>query len=246
MRLLIVNPNTSVDFTRKIDATAMACASAGTVIVAVNPSVGPRSIESVYDEVLSAAPSLELALLLAGEADAIVAACYSDHPLIAALREALDVPVLGIAEASMQVALMLGRTFSIVTTNDAWHALLWDAVKRYGFADRCASVRTTGMPVLALEGGGADLESMIAEQARMAVQVDGAEVVCLGCAGMTGLDERLQAELHVPVLDGVKCAVKLAEALVGLGARTSKRRAYATPSSKPLDGLPDLFQRCGS
>lgn len=40
------------------------------------------------------------------------------------------------------------------------------------------------------------------------------EVICLGCAGMAGLDKRLEAELGVPVLDGVVSALKLMQALL--------------------------------
>ena len=67
-------------------------------------------------------------------------------------------------------------------------------------------------------------------------------MICLGCAGMTGLDKELEKELGVPVLDGVVCALKLLEAFSGYGLKTSKRQAYATPDYKPLDGYPQLFQ----
>jgi allantoin racemase len=75
------------------------------------------------------------------------------------------------------------------------------------------------------------------------VEEDGAEVICLGCAGMAGLDKRLEDALGLPVLDGVVCAVKLVEGLLAYGARTSKRRTYATPRAKELPGLPANFGR---
>jgi allantoin racemase len=52
-------------------------------------------------------------------------------------------------------------------------------------------------------------------------------VLVLGCAGLAGLDKDLELALGVPVLDGVACAVKLAEACAGYGLRTSKVRGYA-------------------
>lgn len=242
-RILFINPNTSEDFTTKIREIVTRYAAPGTEVAALNPASGPRSIESVYDEVLSAAPTLEVALSRLEAFDAFVVACYSDHPAIAALREVTPKPVLGIAEASMHMACMLGRTFSIVTTNDAWQPLLWDAVRRYGLAERCASVRTTGLPVLALESSArADVSDLILAQARAALTEDGAEVICLGCAGMAGLDKRLEQELGVPVLDGVVCALKLLEGILGYGLQTSKRRAYAQPPLKDLVDLPAIFR----
>ena len=61
-------------------------------------------------------------------------------------------------------------------------------------------------------------------------------MIVLGCAGMTGLAATLSAELGLPVVDGVAAAVKLAESLVALGLRTSKRDEYATPPAKPVTG----------
>ena len=78
----------------------------------------------------------------------------------------------------------------------------------------------------------------IVEQARRAVLDDHAEVICLGCAGMAGLEEAIKATVGVPVIDGVAAAVRLAEALVGLGLRTSKVSTYARPEPKDIAGWP--------
>lgn len=240
MRILFVNPNTSASFTERIETVLRGYALPTTEVVAVNPASGPRSIESIYDELLSAPGTLET-ILAHPDYDAYVIACYSDHPTVYAAREILDQPVIGIAEASMLTACMLGHTFSIVTTNNSWGPLLRDAVQHYGLTGRCASVRTTGASVLALEHALDDTRTLIREAARRAVAEDGAEVICLGCAGMAGLDKELEAELGVPVIDGVVAALKLLEGLVGYGVRTSKRCAYGRPGRKELVNLPPIF-----
>jgi allantoin racemase len=69
------------------------------------------------------------------------------------------------------------------------------------------------------------------------VAEDRAEAIVLGCAGMADLAGRLQAEHGLPVLDGVACAaVRLAEAMVGLGLRTSRLGGYAPPPAKKAGG----------
>jgi allantoin racemase len=244
MKILFINPNTSESFTEKIQVVARQYALPSTQVEALNPPSGPRSIESIYDELLSAASTLELAISMMEQCDAFVIACYSDHPTVYALREITDKPVLGIAEASMYVACMVGQKFSVVTTNRAWEPLLWDAVRHYGLAERCASVRSTGMPVLVLESTSvAETSQKILDVARKATQEDGAEVICLGCAGMSGLDKQLEQELGIPVIDGVVSALKLLEGLVGYGLRTSKRQAYSQPGAKELPGLSPIFSR---
>ena len=62
------------------------------------------------------------------------------------------------------------------------------------------------------------------------------EAIVLGCAGMAGLAARLSEQHGLPVLDGVACAVKLAEAFGVLGLKTSKIRTYAAPQPKTYLG----------
>jgi len=243
MKILFVNPNTSQEFTSRIQSITKEYAFPATQVVAKNPASGPRSIESVYDELLSSAGTLELIISELDNFDGFVIACYSDHPAIYAAREITDKPALGIAEASMYVACMLGYKFSIVTTNEEWRPLLWDAVKHYGLRERCASVRTTGMSVLSLEENEDQAYELIVEGARKAVAEDGAEVICLGCAGMAGMDKRMEVDLGIPVVDGVVASLKLLEGVIGYGVRTSKRCAYANPARKELVNLPPIFEK---
>jgi len=65
------------------------------------------------------------------------------------------------------------------------------------------------------------------------VAEDGADLICLGCAGMAGVTEAISAKLGVPAVDGVGAAVALAQALVGLGLTTSKVGALAEGPPNP-------------
>jgi allantoin racemase len=242
MRLLILNPNTTEDFTRAIEKSGEAVKSPGTEVVCLNPSSGPRSIESLYDELLSVAPSLELIISRQAEFDGFIIACYGNHPVINSAREVLKQPVVGIMEASLHLACIVGHTFSVITSGDRAVTMFQEAIRAFGMESRCASVRSTGTPVLALEGSGKDsVEERILMEARKAIEEDGAEVISLGCAGMAGLDKRLTQELGVPVIDGVAAGVKLMEALVGCGIQTSKRRAYSPLEGQELVNMPPVF-----
>jgi allantoin racemase len=244
MRLLVLNPNTSEDFTKAIQEAGDAVKSPGTEVVYRNPSAGPRSIESVYDELLSCVPCMEILIDQRLEYDGFIIACYGNHPVISAGREMLNAPVMGIMEASLYLACAVGHTFSVISSGDRAVTMFQDAVRAFGIESRCASIRSTGTPVLALEGSeSSKVEELIIAEARKAVEEDGAEVISLGCAGMAGLDERLKRELGVPVIDGVTAAIKLVEALVGCGIQTSKRRAFSPLQGKELVNFPELFTK---
>lgn len=83
----------------------------------------------------------------------------------------------------------------------------------------------------------------LAQQGRKAVEEDGAECILLGCAGFVDFVDSLKEELGVPVLDGVMPAIKLAEAYVKMGVKTSKANTFAYPETKEIkgfDGILDL------
>ena len=232
MRLLVVNPNSTASMTEKIGAAARAAASPGTEIVAVNPPAGPVSIEGYYDEAMSV-PGLLKVIQTVTAADAIVIACFDDTGLDAA-RCLTDRPVIGIGEAAYHFASMLANKFSVVTTLARSVPALEHNLQKYGLATRCARVRSSEVAVLELEHPGSDARTRISAEIGRALAEDRAEAVVLGCAGMADLAGRLSAEHGLPVLDGVSCAVRLAEAMVGLGLRTSRLGGYAPPPGQKL------------
>lgn len=236
MKLLLINPNTTQAMTDAIAVAARAVATPGTEIVAVQPSFGPVSIESHYDEAFAAAGVAEqVRLAAAWRPDAVVIACFGD-PGLEAAREATEAPVLGIAEAAFHAAGMLATGFSVVTTMTRTCIMAERLLQRYGADQHCRGVHGTDIPVLDLEGCGVETLQQIEDAAREALARDRSGAIVLGCAGMAPLCATLSQRLGVPVIDGVAVAVKFAEALVGLGLRTSKHGDYAPPLPKPLVG----------
>ena len=232
MRLLVINPNSTASMTEKIGKAAKAAASAKTEVVAVNPPDGPVSIEGYYDEALSV-PGLLRTIQTAAPFDAVIIACFDDTGLDAA-RCLTDKPVIGIGEAAYHFASMIANKFSVVTTLARSVPALEHNLHRYGLFARCARVRSSEVAVLELEHPGSDACLRISAETGRGVDEDRAEAIVLGCAGMADLAGQLSAEHGLPVLDGVSCAVRMAEAMVGLGLRTSRLGGYAPPPVQKL------------
>lgn len=244
MKLLVVNPNTTASMTETIGAAARAVAAPGTEIDAVNPTMGPVSIEGFYDEAFCV-PGL-ITELVAGEArgaEAAIVACFDD-PGIDAARAAVSIPVIGICEAAMRMAGLLGHRFTIVTTLPVSLPAMEGLIQRYGMAGR-GRARAAGVPVLALEDRASGAVEKVRAEIRRAIAEDRADCILLGCAGMADLARELTAEMGLPVIDGVAAAVKLAEGLVGLGLRTSKVGGYARPGAKAYRGMLAGFAPAG-
>ena len=232
MDILVVNPNTTVSMTETIRRAAERAAGPGSRIVAVNPPTGPESIEGFYDDAL-AVPGL-LAEIAKGEAQGVAAhviACFDDTGLDAA-RAVACAPVVGIGEAAFHVASLIAGRFAVVTTLARSVPVIEHNLMRYGLATRCARVRASDVPVLALEQRSREALDRIDAQVAAAKADDGADAIVLGCAGMADLAAELATRHHLPVIDGVAAAVALAETLVRLGMRTSKLGGYAPPLPK--------------
>lgn len=232
MRILLINPNSTQSMTDQAERSARSAALPTTVIEAINPTDTPRSIEGHADEAM-AVPSM-LKLIREGETkgfDAYVVACFDDPGLDAA-REVAGGPVFGICQAAVQVAMTISKRFSIVTTLPRSVPIIEDLVQEYGATHHCRRVRSIDMPVLALEENACHTEDTLVQEIERAKREDHAEAIVLGCAGMSELCERLEQRCGLPVIDGVTAAVKLAEAYVSAGYRTSKAGAYDYPRVK--------------
>ncbi|GAB2589438.1 Asp/Glu racemase [Paractinoplanes abujensis] len=237
MRIRVINPNTTESMTALIAASARAVAGPGTVVEAVTSAMGPASIESHYDEAL-AVPGILAAL---HDADGYVLACFGDPGLDAA-REVAAGPVVGLAEAAMHAATMVGRGFSVVTTLSRTKGRAHDLAGRYVAAGACRGVHACDIPVLDLESDPAARKEVVA-LARHALERDESDVIVLGCAGMADFASAMSAELGVPVIDGVAAATVLVQSLITLELRTSTRGEYAPPPAKRYSGLLQPFER---
>ncbi|GAB3519733.1 aspartate/glutamate racemase family protein [Arthrobacter monumenti] len=237
MRILVVNVNTTEAMTEAIGRQAAAVAAPGTEIVPLTPLFGADSVEGNYESYLAAVAVMETVRSYDGPFDAVIQAGYGEHGR-EGLQELLDVPVVDITEAAASTAQFLGHKYSVVTTLDRTVPLIEDRLKLAGLFDRCASVRASGLGVLELEQDhDATVKAIVAESI-LAVERDKAEVICLGCGGMAGLNERVVEHTGVPVVDGVAAAVTIAESLVRMGLSTSKVRTFAPPRPKTFKNWP--------
>jgi allantoin racemase len=237
MRILVVNVNTTESISEAIGKQAQAAASPGTEIVALTPKFGAESVEGNFESHLAAVAVMDAVCSYTEPFDAVIQAGFGEHGH-EGLQELVDVPVLDITEAAAIVAMLVGRTYSVVTTLDRTVPMIEDRLMLAGLHTRCASVRASDLPVLALEENPQAAVTAIVAQAQAAVRDDKAEVIILGCGGMAGLDQRIQQECGVPVVDGISAAVALAESLVAMRLSTSKIRTYASPRVKQITGWP--------
>lgn len=228
MRILVVNPNTSAAMTAAIAEELASIKRPDAEVDVVNLPEGPEVIESAYDESRAVPEMLKLVQRAPERGyDAVVIACFSDPGLDAA-RELVDIPVVGIQQASMYLAAMLGSAFGVLTTLERRVPARRRYAEALGLGGKLAATPVLDLPVAETVGSLERMKEMALVRAREALD-QGAEVLILGCAGLGDWSGELQRLLGVPVISPNAAGLKVAELLADLKLSHSKLRGFQPP-----------------
>jgi allantoin racemase len=209
---------------------------------------GPPSIESRFDEVFSVPWLLALACEAERDGvDALVIDCMGD-PGLAPLREAVRIPVLGVAQTAMSTAAMLAQRFGVVTVLDRTTPMVNELVDVYGHGRQYVGCSSIGVPVLKIHDDLPKVQADLAEAAVRLVEEREAAAIILGCTGFLGCAAQIKARLNqaghdIPVIDPVPTAVAMAVALAGLGLSQSRISYPAYERDKPFTGFEAISAR---
>ena len=169
-----------------------------------------------------------------GFVDAVIIAAFGDPGLVAA-RELFDLPIVGMAEAAVLSACLLGERFSVVTFSP--HMARWytDCVRQTGLEARFTGVRCPVDPPASLGNVKTALRADLIALAGLATGTDGADVVILGGAPLAGLAPQIAAETPGILVDPIAAATVQAMAMARLAP--SYRNRTARPAAKSSIGL---------
>lgn len=213
--LIVINPNSSQSVTDGIETAMDPLRVFGIPIRCVTLSEGPPGIETQRQADLTIAPMLALAEQLEPQALGYVIACFGD-PGLHALRDQTKLPVVGIQEAAVMTALTLGQRFGVIS-------ILPGSIPRHlrsfgamGVLDRLAGDRALGLGVAQLSDARMTLKAMT-EIGSMLREVDGANVLIMGCAGMAGYRKTLEDATGLPVVEPCQAAAAMALGQIALG-----------------------------
>ncbi|GLK86876.1 aspartate/glutamate racemase family protein [Ancylobacter defluvii] len=236
MRILLINPNTSVAMTERMVASATRSLAPDVELVPLTAPHGLPYIASRAESVIAGGTTLEMIAAHQNGMDAVVIGAFGDPGLIAA-RELFDLPVTAMAEASMLTACMLAPRFAIVTFSQVMIAWYEDAVALSGLQSRFAGIRVPDVSFRSIDNVQAELEAELVELCLRAMTDDRADAVILAGAPLTGLAAKVADRVPIPLIDPLDAAIGQAALLARL--RTSPARAgrFARPPSKPGTGL---------
>ncbi|KAJ9637697.1 hypothetical protein H2201_006790 [Coniosporium apollinis] len=236
--ILIINPNSTQSMTKALEPLVDELGFKDTAYTFFTAPSGPTSINNEDDAAESAEHCLPHLKPLLDNHDGFLVACYSQHPLVPQLKNEPVVkdgrkPVTGIFEASVATSLQLiapNTTFGIVSTGKVWEAILSDAVVELlgtgeNGSKRFAGVETTGLNATELHDTSAEeVRRRMKDAVRRLLGEAKVGAICLGCAGMAGMNEMVREacveELgkeegdRVGIVDGVQAGVAWLEGAI--------------------------------
>ncbi|EPX79415.1 aspartate/glutamate racemase family protein [Litoreibacter arenae] len=242
MKILLINPNTTEALTDLLGDAARSVLPAGTTLDCVTAERGVPYISTRTEAIVGGLSVLEILAQHHRNYDAAIVAAFGD-PGLGAARELYDIPVVGLAEAGMLSACMLGAKFSIVTFAQALGPWYRECVEWHGLAGRCSGVRMldgTFRDISDVQGEKADL---LVELANRAIDEDGADVIVLAGAPLAGLAPQVRDRIPVPVVDCAQAALLQAAALAALKPVGATRGSFARPAAKGSTGLGDALAK---
>jgi allantoin racemase len=242
MRILLINPNTTAAITDRLHQAAAEVAAPGTVLVPMTAPRGVPYIATRAEAQIGGAIALEMLAEQHLNVDAAIIAAFGDPGLLGA-RELFDIPVIGMAEAAMLAACMLGRSFAIVTFASALGPWYRECIEMHGLSGRCAGIRMLDGGFRSISDVQDEREDLLVDLANRAVTELEADVVILAGAPLAGLAKKVKARIPVPVVDQVQAAVKLAESVLALGTNKATAGTFRRPAAKLTIGLTRELQR---
>src|SRR5882757_9693462 len=236
MRIFVLNANTTPFVTETAAAEARRVASPGTEIVPATADFGAAIVVTRSEHAIAEHAAVVLAARHAPGCDAVVIAVSYDTGL-KAMREMLDMPVVGMTEAALSAACMLGGPIGLITFGKRVWPMYRELIEGYGLTGRIAGSRVSDNTTAYKPGDTTALDAELVASSADLVEKDGAESIVVLGAVMAGAARRIEDRVPVPVLDGMRAAVPQVEALVRMGLRKPSTGSYAPTGERATRGL---------
>jgi len=212
VRLLLINPNTSVHITERLAATARRALPPGALLTALTATEGPQAVRSAEDVPTATRNVIDMAREHGPSYDAVLIGISLDCGLNEVRRQCAPQPVIGMTEAACLMACLHGPRFGVLTLGATMAPLYQAHVERLGLAQRLVAVAAPDVPQ-AFNAAAHTMSAELLDQLSIAAQPmlrEGALSLVLAGAVLCGYGPALSHRLGRPVLDGMVCAVQLA------------------------------------
>ena len=236
MKILLLNPNMSQEMTNNMAAIARTAVGERAEIIPITAKRGFPYIASRAEAQIAGGLVLEMIAEHARDVDAVVIAAFGD-PGLAGARELFDLPVVGMAEAAVVTAALLGETFAVVTFSPLMTLWYSDCVYATGLGGRLKGVFTPKAPPARLSDVQTEIREDLIEMATTAARQHHADVIILGGAPLAGLAPQIASQVPAIIIDPIISAVSQAMTLAEMRLHSVNSDRANKPAAKTSEGL---------
>ncbi|MDW3221527.1 MAG: aspartate/glutamate racemase family protein [Paracoccaceae bacterium] len=237
MKILLLNPNMTQSMTDNMAAIARATVGDLAQIHPVTATRGFPYIASRAEAQIAGNIVLEMIAEHSGDVDAVIIAAFGD-PGLSGARDLFDMPIVGMAEAAIMTAGLLGETFAVVTFSPLMNRWYADCVAQTGLASRFRGVHTPALKSVDIAALQTDMRDDLIDLATNATVHDGADVIILGGAPLAGMAPEIAPNVPALVIDPIAAATLQALALARLTKQAGFAHRACKPDAKTSAGLP--------
>ena len=238
MKILMINPNTSEHVTNRLQRVAQQAVNGMATIRAFTADTGPAIISSRSENAIALAEMLRLAAEHQAGHEVLMLGVSIDTGLLA-LREMLDIPVVGMAESALMTASMLGGKIGCLTLGASMVPVYEELTASLGMMSRVSKWRAIEMPS-AFQAQDAD-PAVTAELIRASQQLvhrDGSDVIILCGAVLAGYADQVSSAVRVPVIDPAKAAALQALTVARMYPAKQRSGSFVRPVGRSMTGVP--------
>lgn len=237
MNILLINPNTSEHVTQRLLLQAKLVVGESATIHAYTAQTGPAIISSRSENAIALAEMLRLAATHQIGHDVLVLGVSIDTGLMA-LREMLDIPVVGMAEAALVTASMLGGKIGCLTLGASMVPVYEELTASYGFVQRVSKWRAIEMSsAFSVTGVDPLVAKALIHACEQLVRQDGSDVIVLCGAVLAGYAQQISVAVGVPVVDPMQAAVLQALTVAQMQPSKQQSGSFARPKGRILSGV---------
>ncbi len=237
MKILLINPNTSQHVTERMRANAQKAVGDVATIHAFTAQNGPAIISSRSENAIALAEMIRLAATHQEGHDVLMLGVSIDTGL-QALREMLDIPVVGMAEAALLTASMLGGKIGCLTLGAAMVPVYEELTASYGINSRVSRWRAVEVPsAFTVTEVDPAVKQALIRASKQLVHEDGSDVIVLCGAVLAGYAQQVAAEVGVPVVDPAQAAALQALTLARMRPIKQVGGSFARPRGRLFSGI---------
>ena len=207
-----INPNSTDAMTDSCVETLRSELPESFQVKAITNYSGPAAIQGEKDGI-AAIPGLLAEIEKNSDCDGFVIGCFDDTGLTEA-RSITTKPIIGIGQSAFHMAALRHGRFCVLTTLAVSVPVIKQNIKAQGFGVLCKDIIASGIPVLELENNPVGAIKILSECIKIIEVQDPKIAVVLGCAGMTNVYERLQAQHNLHLLDPIVSSARMVNAIL--------------------------------